>query len=249
MSPLEFRTGVIRPVECYKEGWELIKDQYWLMLAVTVVGVIIGGATLYIGLGAMLCGIYYCYFQKIDGRQVIFDGLFKGFGYFVPGLIVILVIMVPTIVVMAGIYFPFIMAAIMGSKLSEDELMILLSGTFLVELIFSVLMVCIHTLLMFSFPLIVDRNLSAWQAMKTSARAVMKNLGGAVGLFAVGFVLSLAGYLLLCVGIYLVIPILIAGNIVAYRKIFPSLNPGNSNFPPGNFPPAPGAFHDAGRAI
>ena len=83
-------------------------------------------------------------------------------------------------------------------------------------------MVCFHTLLMFSFPLIVDRNLSAVKAMTTSARAVLRNLGGVVGLILVNFGLVLVGELAFCVGVYFVIPILIAGNVVAYRKVFPS---------------------------
>jgi hypothetical protein len=33
-SPLEFRTGVIKPLECIKEGWALIKDQYWLFFGI-----------------------------------------------------------------------------------------------------------------------------------------------------------------------------------------------------------------------
>ncbi len=36
----EFNTGVIRPVECMKEGWELIKDEYWLFLGITFVGML-----------------------------------------------------------------------------------------------------------------------------------------------------------------------------------------------------------------
>ena len=102
-----------------------------------------------------------------------------------------------------------------------------------------VAMVCFHKLLMFSFPLIVDRNLGAFAAMSLSARAVWNNLGGVAGLYGVGFVLSLAGMLAFCVGIYFVIPIIIAGNVLAYRKVFPA--PGSTNVPP-----APNAFQDAG---
>lgn len=243
MSPIEFRTGVIRPVECYKEGWELIKDQYWLLLGITIVGMMIGGMSMYILLGAMICGIYHCYFQKIDGKTVDFEALFKGFSYFLPGFILTLIIMAPTILVIAGIYVPFIVAAVMGPNLSQDELMVMLGGVLIIELIFAVLMVCLHTLLMFSFPLIVDRNLSAWQSMVVSAKAVMKNLGGVVGLFLVGFVVSIAGYLLLCIGIYLAIPLIFAANVVAFRKIFPSAQTGNFNMPP-----QPTSFYDAGRA-
>ncbi len=240
MENTEFRTGVIRPVECFKEGWELIKDQYWLLFAVSLVGAMIGGATMYILLGAMICGIFYCYFQKIDGKTIQFEDLFKGFNYILPGLIVVLFIVVPMIIVYVGIYFPFLAAVIMGSKLSESEFIALLTGSLLIDFIFIVLMVCLHTLLMFAFPLIVDRNLSGWQAMKTSARAVWRNLGGVAGLWAVGFGINLIGLMIFCVGIYLTIPIMIAGNIVAYRKVFPRQNETMFN------PPPPDAYRGAG---
>lgn len=230
MNNTEFRTGVIKPVECVKEGWELIKNDYWVLFAVGLVGGIIGGFSMYILLGAMFCGIFYCYLQAIDGKPVSFDGLWKGFSYFAPGLVVTLFIVVPMIFVYGIIYFPFIMAAVMGSNLSEQEMMTLIFGAVAVDLVFIIIMVCFHTLLMFSFPLIVDRNLSGFQAMKTSARAVWNNLGGVVGLILVNFVLMIIGYLALCIGLYFVIPIMIAGNAVAYRKVFPA--PTNRNFNP-----------------
>lgn len=239
MQNTEFRKGVIRPVECYKQAWELIKNQYWLLLAVTIIGMMIGGATMYVLLGAMMCGMFYCYFQAIDGKKVEFEGLFKGFGYFLPGLIVTVVIILPMIIVLGTIYVPLILAAASGGRMSEEELFTMLAATFAVEVVFSIFMVCLHTLLMFSFPLIVDRNLSAWQAMKTSARAVWANLGGVVGLFVVGFLLNLVGLMLFCIGIYLVIPLVIAANIVAYREIFPAA-PNNRNFAAP--PPPPNAF-------
>ncbi len=228
----EFKTGVIRPVECYKEGWELIKDQYWLLFGITLVGAFIGGATMYIGLGAMICGIFYCYFQKIDGRGFKFEDLFKGFEHFLPGLIVVIFIIVPIIIVYSFIYLPFILAIIMGSKLSESELIALVMGSLLIDLVFIVLMVCLHTLLIFSFPLIVDRRLSGFQAMKLSAKAVWGNLSGVAGLFVVGFGINLVGAMLFCIGIYFTIPIIIAGNIIAYRKVFPRLNEQTFNPPP-----------------
>ena len=236
----EFKTGVIRPVECYKEGWELIKDQYWLLFGITLVGALIGGATLYILFGGMVCGIFYCYFQKFDGRQIKFEDLFKGFNYILPGFIVVLFIVVPMLIVYGGIYFPFIAAIVMGSKLSSGEFTALLTGSLIFDFIFVVLMVCLHTLLMFSFPLIVDRNLSGFQAMKLSAKAVWRNLSGVAGLWAVGFCINLVGLLLFCFGIYFTIPILIAGNIVAYRKVFPRLDAQSFN------PPPPDAFQGAG---
>jgi hypothetical protein len=241
MSETEFRTGVIRPVECFKEGWELIKSQYWLLFAVTLTGAVIGGVSMYVLIGAMICGIFLCYFQAIDGEPVNFELLFKGFSYFVPSLLLVFVIIVPTVILLMVVYAPFIAAAVMGSKLSPDEFFGLLVGSLVLDFIVVILMVCFHTLLMFAFPLLVDRNLSAVRAIKTSIKAVWKNLGGVAGIAGVGFLLSLLGTLACGVGTYFVIPIILAGNIVAYRKVFPKLR---NNY---QTPPPPNAYSDAGR--
>ena len=232
MLPTEFQTGVIKPVEIYKESWELIKDQYWLVFAVTLVGMLIGGAVPIFLIGPMMCGIYLCLFQKIEGRPVNFELLFKGFEYFVPSLIVAVVIMVPILLLLITIYIPMIGMAIAGPRMSESEMIPFFIGIFIFELVMAVIMVCFHTLLMFAFPLIVDRKLSGWQAMKTSAKAVWHNLAGVAGLFGVGFLVGIVGYMALCVGFYLVIPLIITSNAVAFRKIFPPLSPGALNPPP-----------------
>lgn len=243
MADTEFRTGVIKPIECFREGWELIKDQYWLLFAITLVGALIGGATLYIAIGAMICGIYYCYIRKIDGQIVSFDDLWVGFQKFLPGFVLMLFLVVPMIVVYGIIYVPIIMAAAMGSKLSETELMQMFISAFAVDAVLIVLMTCFHTLLIFSFPLLVDRNLDAWQSITLSAKAVWKNLGGIAALLGVAIVISLAGVLLTCgLGAYFLMPIIFAGYAVAYRKIFPA--PNSQIF---NAPPSPDAFYGAGR--
>jgi hypothetical protein len=190
--------------------------------------------TMYILFGAMICGVFYAYLRKIDGGRAAFDDLWKGFNWWAPGLVVTLFIVLPMIAVYLILYLPFMMAIVMGSNLSQDELFGLLAGAAVVDFFVRVVMVCVHTLLMFSFPLIVDRNLGAFKAMGTSARAVLKNLGGVAGLLLLNFGIVIVGQMALCVGVYFVIPIVMAGNIVAYRKIFPALSPGNFSPPPPN---------------
>jgi len=223
MQNTEFRTGVINPIECVKEGFELIKSDYWLMFAISIVGMLIGGVTMDILLGAMVCGIFYAFLNKIDGRPVTFDGLWKGMGWFVPGLIVTVIIVVPVIVFYVGVYASIIAAVVVGAQMGESGVVGLFAFALTVDFVFVVLMVCFHTLLMFSFPLIVDRNLGAVDSIKTSAKAVWHNLGGVAGLIGVNFILVIIGYVALCVGVYFVVPIMIAGNVVAYRRVFPSL--------------------------
>ncbi|MGE3467528.1 MAG: hypothetical protein AB7J13_11410 [Pyrinomonadaceae bacterium] len=223
MQNAEFTSGRIRPIECVKEGFELIKSDYWLLLGIVIVGGMIGGVTLFIALGAMSCGIFNAYLKKIDGGSVAFDDLFKGFSWFWSSLLVTAVIVVPMVIVYVVIYVPVLMAAMMGPRLSQDEFLGLFLGALAVDLVFIVIMVCVHTLLIFAFPLIVDRGLSGVKAMTTSARAVFKNMGGVVGLFLVNFGLVLLGELALCIGIYFVLPIIVAANMVAYRKVFPRI--------------------------
>lgn len=223
MAEIQFNVGVIRPVECFKEAWELIKNDYWILFLIFFLGALIGSASLYILLGAMICGIFNAYIKKIDGKPVSFEDLFKGFSFFVSGFLLFLVIIVPTLVMMGVIYAPFIIAIMMGSKLSQDEFYALLAGSFVVDLVVSIVVISFHTLLLFAFPLLVDKNLPAVAAMKTSAKAVWQNLGGVVGLFLVGAGINFVGMLACGIGIYFTIPIVIAGNMLAYRKVFPSI--------------------------
>ena len=241
MNDTAFRIGVIKPIDCFKEGWELIKSDYWILFAIALIGAVVGGFSMYILLGAMACGIFYCYLQKIDTGAVSFDSLWKGFNYFLPSFVVTLVIVIPVLIVYGIIYVPIVMAMMMGTRLSQDEFFGLFFGAMAVDLVLVVIMVCFHTLLMFAYPLIIDRNLPAIEAMKTSARAVWANLSGVAGLIGVYFLLMIPGILTCGLGIYFLMPIIIAGFMVAYRKVFPIAQ--NQNFNP----PPPSAYQDAGR--
>ena len=231
---IEFQTGVINPLECFREGWKLIKNDYWTFFVITLLGAVIGGISIYVLLGAMICGIYFCFLRKIDGYPVSFDNLWKGFDYFLPGLLVTILLVVPMFVIFGVIYAPLI-AVMMGTRLSPDELMGLFFGALAVDVVLAFAMTCFHTLLLFAFPLIVDRNLTARQAVVTSARAVWRNLSGVAGLIAIGIVLSLFGIITCGIGMYFIMPVLLAGYAVAYRKIFPAASVGNFDPPPPNF--------------
>jgi hypothetical protein len=235
MKP-EFTTGQIAAVECAKEGWELVKSDFWLLLAISLVGGFIGGMSMYILIGAMICGIFYAYLRKLDTGVASFDDLWVGFKYFVPSLPLMLAIVVPMvaffIIMFVTLYLPLITAAMMGNHADGGVIL----GTFvfgiIIDVVVAIVMISIHSLLIFSFPLIVDRQMSSWPAMKLSARAVLKNIGGVGGLIVVNFGLALVGELMLCVGIYLVIPIITATNVIAYRRVFPKPAAGSFGPPP-----------------
>lgn len=231
-----FQIGEIKGFDVYREAWDLIKDQYWMIFAITIVGILLGSFLWIVLMGPMICGIYLCLFDKYDGREVSFERLFQGFNYFLPSFLVCLVIVVPMIVVFALMYIPLIGMAMAGQRMSEEELFIFLAGVLIFEFIVIVLMTMLHTLLLFSFQLIVDRKCGAWEAIKLSASAVWNNLAGVSKLMGATILVGIAGYLLLCIGIYLAIPLIFAANTVAYRKVFPKMPE------PNVVPPPPGAY-------
>lgn len=225
MQNLDFRTGVIKPIECVKEAWTIIKPDYWVLFAIMLIGLLVSGATLYVLSGAMVCGINYVYLRKIDGKPSGFENLWKGFTWFGPGLLVVLVFAVPILGVCAIIYVPLLVATLKGQGMSEGELWTTLTTALTVDVVFAVIITCLHTLIVFSFPLIVDRDLGGFRAMFTSAKAVWQNMSGVAGLFVAECAIAILGGVVICLGLYLVLPLIIATNLVAYRKIFPALNP------------------------
>jgi len=234
MEPTEFRTGTIKPIECAKEAWAIIKPNYWLLFATCVVGIWISGVTLYILLGAMFCGIFVTLLKAVDGRQPEFPDLFKGFRYFGPGFVVMLFFAVPLLAVYSVIYGPVIYAIYTDPGMSNEKLMALMTGSLIIDLVLVLAVVCFHTLLVFAFPLVIDRGFGPVRALVTSTKAVWANLNGVVGVIVVQMALSFLGGLLLCFGIYFVVPVIFAVYAVAYRKVFPDMAAPHLNPPPPN---------------
>ena len=78
------------------------------------------------------------------------------------------------------------------------------------------LMVCWQ----FATPLIIDKEMKFWPAMKTSFRMVNKHWWQVFGLTVVVGLVSLAGILGCCIGILFTAPIGIAAMMYAYETIF-----------------------------
>jgi uncharacterized membrane protein len=236
----EFNTGVVAPFECLKEGWATIKDQYWLFLGISLVVMLIGGAVPIVLIGPMMCGLYLCLFRKKRGEPVEFGDLFKGFDYFVPGLVAAAIQTVPMFIVLVPsylIFFAFTIATLPHDRNARAQGPP--AGFFIGMMLFVLVMVtvglAIQVLFVFAYPLIVDRKLSGWDAIKTSARASMKNFGGVLGLILLNAGLGILGVLACYVGVFFVIPITFATHAAAYRRVFPEIEPALMSPPP---PPA-----------
>jgi uncharacterized membrane protein len=226
----DFRVGVIKPVECIKEGWALIKDQYWLFFGITIVAMLIGGAVPIVLMGPMMVGLFLCLFQKLRREPVEFGLLFKGFDHFVPGLIVTAIKVIPILILMIPFYI--IMVTMMMTMMprgepSPDEMTRFMVSFFGIEMMFIAVVllvsVCVEIFFMFAFPLIADRKLSGLDAIKLSFKAGKANFGGVIGLLLLNALLSFVGVLCCFIGAYFYLPVMFASQAVAYRRVFPEV--------------------------
>lgn len=235
-----FNRSAIAPVECLKAGFEAIKDQYWLFLGIALVAMLIGGAVPIVLIGPMMCGLYLCLLARMRGEAVEFGLLFKGFDYFVNGLIAAAIQTVPMFLILVPSYliiFVFTVATMPhdGSARDAGPPVGFFVGMFLFVVVMVGSSLIIHTLFLFAYPLIVDRKLSGWDAIKTSARAAMNNVGGLLGLILLNFCLGILGALACYVGLIFILPISFASYAAAYRQVFPEMP---QTFPSPPPPPA-----------
>jgi hypothetical protein len=242
MTPdtIQFRTGVIKPVECLKEGWALIKDQYWLFLGIVFVGMFVGGAVPIVLMGPMMVGVYLCFFRRMRGEPVEFGTLFKGFDYFAQSLIAALIQMIPMIVVLIPSYLIFF--AVMFTSMPRTGRMepddasrfafTILGTEALFMVVILTVAIVVGIFFMFTFPLIADRNMSGLDAVKLSIKAAKANFGGILCLMLLNVGLGIVGVICCYVGVFLVMPVSFAANAIAYRRVFPAISQNFASPPP-----------------
>ncbi len=237
MQNIEFTVGQFKAIDCFREGWEFIKPHYWMLFGMAFVGMLIAGMIPFgIALGALNCGLYYVLFKLKDGKAPEFGDIFKGINYFLPSLIATMILIIPififTVIVWVSMFG--VMFSMTDSRGRIDESAIIaLYGTMIVEgLIMAIVLSCIHAFIIFTYPLIVEYELSGMDAFKVSSKAAWANLGGVVSLIVCQFVLAFVGYLACGIGLYFTLPIMWAGVFVAYQKVFPRPRKLNLEPPP-----------------
>jgi uncharacterized membrane protein len=225
-----FKRGAIRPLECLSAGWRVVKDDYWLFLGMSLLAMFlcsIGGGLL---AGPAMCGLHYCLFRRERGVPVTFDMMFRGFDYFVPGLIATLLTVPPILLLVIASYIgmiavPLVLIAVFpeqpqGGPPEPALIWSIVGAECLVVLIVTVLGMVVQAMYIFIYPLIVDRKLSGWEAVMLSARAALGNLGGVIVLMVLTQALAMLGVLLCYVGVIFVLPITFAMISIAYRQVF-----------------------------
>jgi len=240
----EFTPKAVQPVECIKAGWDLIKDQYWLFVGLTLVAVLIGQlAPMGILMAPMMCGVYMAIFERMRGQTIEFNVLFKGFDYFGQAVIALLLHLIPVFLVMLPFGVIFASAGILmvlNQSGGEAATCVFVAFVLICAFFLILLLIGVSILFTFAYPLIVDRQMAGVDAVKLSMKAARANFWGLLGLSLLNALMGLLGVLCCYVGAVLVLPVGFAASAWAYRQVF-GMTGTKSQYPP----PPPTSFRES----
>ena len=234
---------------CIGRGWTLLKENFGLLFVGVLIYLLIEGAIAGLGsipiigplfsianlfiIGPLMGGVFYLFLQAIRGQAVGIGDVFAGFrraflqlflGYLVPALLAGLCLLPLIVLLMIDI----LRLAATAHGASPDPKMIVQVFETQLPLVLTVFLVCLIPVIYlqvswsFTLPLIIDKQLDFWTAMKTSWRMVGKHWWLVFGLFILMGLLNLVGMLLCCIGMLFTVPIGLGAMMYAYEIIFSS---------------------------
>jgi uncharacterized membrane protein len=240
-----YRRNAVEPIECINRAWALVKDQYWLFVGMVAIGVLIGSAIpLGILMGPMMCGLYLSFFKKRRGEAIELGTLFKGFDYFGPSVVATLLHVLPILAIVIPAYILFYVFFILTMTVQGNDpnpgAMLGLMGMFtLFWIVMFFVIIVISIGFTFVYPLLVDRKMAAFDAIKLSFKAAMANFWRILLLMFLTGLLTIAGVVLCYVGMFLAFPITYGALAMAYEQVFGLAEPGDLA---PNMPPPPPTF-------
>lgn len=183
-------------------------------------------------LGPVLGGLYYVYLSIIRGKQAGAGDVFLGFKYFqdlflgrlIPSLVSV-IFMLPYTIASGRTLGPFF------DQLQQDphsikpeemfsKMFSAFSGAALPFFLCLLPVMYFSVNWAFTVPLIIDKQMGFWTAMKTSWKMVHKHWFHVFGLLVLVGLINLAGFCVCCVGALFTVPLSLAAVMYAYEDIF-----------------------------
>src|SRR3989442_148035 len=189
--------------DCFSRSWNLVRDNFWLLLGATAVALVIGTALGFVpvlGIPAAVFlalvfqgGLQWLFLKRVRGDPADLGDVFAGFSLaFVPLLLAGIVVHVLAVIGLALCIVPGIYLFVAWR--------------------------------MFVPLLIVDKGLEFWPAMELSRKVVTKHWWPCFGLLLLAVLVGLLGLLGCVVGIFFTMPIAVGATVYAYLDIF-GVNP------------------------
>ena len=174
--------------------------------------------------GPLMGGVYLIYLKRLRGEPATVGEMFEGFNRsFLP---LFLVYLFMTLIMFAAA-IPMviaIIAAVFGGLIEASQtgnipfLSIIIGVA--ASLFSCIVMAALGGMLGFSIPLAMDRGMDAGEAFSATWRVTKNCWGKCLGLMLVLGLVGIAGFLALCFGMLVTVPLTFAMIAVAYEQLF-----------------------------
>ncbi len=199
-----------------KQGWEIIRGDGGEFFAAGIVLIVLSSFSLLLCLPALHAGLYIMALRGFRGEKVDGGTIFQGFRHFWQACALY--------AMMALIAFPAaavtVLALVIGAVVAEAPVLVGSTGLLGFWLGFCAGGVLPGAAAFYAMPLIVDRQMSAWEAVKASWAVTRTDLLSYVGMQLSFSLISSIGLLAGFIFWPLSLPILPAGQVAAYRYHF-----------------------------
>jgi hypothetical protein len=198
-----------------------------VMMGVAMVSIIpiVGPIIQFVGnlivVGPMLGGLYFLTLRLVRGEAAevtdVFAGFQRAFLNLFLGHIVTALLAACCLLPAAAVGVLSVIPAFLHHQRPDPQqfvIVLVIAGIGLIPMIY------LQINWMFSLPLIVDRGLNFWTAMKLSWSRVSIHWWQNFGLLILTGLVNLAGVLLCCVGLIIALPLTLVAMMLAYEIIF-----------------------------
>ncbi len=247
MTNINPQRSAIDASACVRNAWELVKRNLGLYIGVGLVTILLISCVPFVNfllIGPVMGGFSYIVLRDMHDEPLDFGMLFKGFEKFIPLMVIGLIQAIPAIVFQILQWTTDLSRLAAGSGGSEPLQTGLMLGLITVFFVYFIFQLLWNAALIFAIPLIMEHDIGVLEAIKFSFAAVFGNLGGIIVLSILCGLVGLLGFIALCFGIFVAIPVVWTANVFAYRQVFPMIE---QNF--NIMPPPPNAYGDFGQGI
>lgn len=207
-------------------GWEVVSGNFGLMIGAAAIWILcnIAGAIPCLGILISLgvtpivqAGIYRLTLKLHRGEPAEFGDIFSTFS--TSYLQLLLNTIVQAILIAITVVPGYVLIIIGGAVAERSEAM----GLVLMLVGFLIMLppaLYLGVSWIFSAPLIVDKGLDFWPAMELSRKVAGGQFFSVLGLLLLCGLIFLAGFIALCLGVFVTAPLALAAIAVAYDRVF-----------------------------
>ncbi len=223
-----------------RRGWDLVfagpgeSIGVSALVILTIIGAgllpCVGSIAQIVATGPLVGGWYLYFLKRMRGLPTEWGDAWAGFSspmlaqlvlQYVVAFVANLVVMLPMIVA----FFFVIFGSIAATAADERMAPLVLVGLGGVGLVAIGAMIYLSLAFMFALPLIIDKQLPFWPAMKLSWRVAHQQFLPLLGLLLLCGLVCVAGFLALCVGLVVAVPVGVASLAFAYEDLFSDAHP------------------------